>query len=140
MAQSKAVKKALDGIREALQGKKLSGDDLEALVKAAVDIINRDYWDDVRGVTDDLVARVKDGEIKDRDGLQEALHEAIDGTQRVIYTWQARLGLLATNNLDAWEESFGEPPDSPEKQMFAAMEADVQAQLDADDVDSYFED
>lgn len=138
--KTKEVQQAIQGIHKALQMKHLPTDELEELVKVAIDILNRDYWDDVRGLTADIIRRVKDGEIKDRDGLQEAVHEAVDGSQRVMYTWQARLGLLSTNNLDAYEESMGDKPEGPEQQMFMAMEADVFAQLDAEDVDSYFRD
>ena len=117
----------------------LSSEENEALVRLATDIINRDYWDDVRGVTNDLIGRIKDGEIKDREGLDQALDEAVDGTQRVMYTFQAKLGLLATENEDAWENDFGEKPEDESKAMFAAMRQDVQAQLDAEDVDRLLE-
>lgn len=128
---------ALSALRDALQRQvKFSSSEGEELVKLAIDIINQDYWDDVRGITADLVKRIKDGEITDREGLDEALNQDVDGSQRVIYTFQAKLGLLATNNADAYEEDFGEKPEDESKAMYAAMMRDVQAQLEAEDVDS----
>jgi hypothetical protein len=113
---SAAIDKAIDTLR---------------IVELGVDLINKDYWADVRGVAKDLLRQIKDGEIKTREGLDDALNQDIDSTQRVIYTFEAKLGMIATNNPDAWEELGLEHP-SVEQMMFAAMEADVRAQLEAE--------
>ena len=118
--------------------------DIERAVEEATRAITADYEKDVDDVADEMVRRVEDGEIEDRDQFQESLDEYIDGHQRVIYTWQARLGLLATSNGDAYEDDFGEAPDTPEKAMYAAMQRDVWEQLDRmgfdpDDDDVYGE-
>ncbi len=108
---------------------------MEELVKLATDIINRDYFDDVRGITQDLIRQIKEGEITTREELDDRLHQDIDGSGRIIYTWSARLGLLATDNVDAYEEEMGEKPAGPEQQLFMAMRRDVEAQLESEDVD-----
>jgi hypothetical protein len=128
------VSKALSALQDAMRGE-VSSSDAEALLKFAIDVINQDYWDDVRGITGNLLAEVKAGQITDDEQLREALHQAIDSSSRVIYTFQARLGMLATNNADAWEDLGFESP-TIEQQMFAALEADVRALLDAEDVES----
>jgi hypothetical protein len=109
--------------------------DMEELVKLATDIINRDYYADVRGIAADLIRQIKDGEITSEDQLNDAIHQDVDSAQRVIYTFQAKLGLIASGNEDAYEEDFGEKPDSPEKAMFAALARDVRERLDNEGVD-----
>ena|SRR5882757_14977 len=110
----------------------------EADVKAAESILTMDYYNDVRSVARGLAQSMKDGEV---DEFSDALHEAVDGTQRVIYTWQARCGLLVSDNADAYIEEFGEEgvvangAIAWERLMFAAMEADVIKELDIRSVD-----
>lgn len=120
---------AVSTIQDAIRGN-LSSNEAEDLVKLAIEIINHDYWDDVRGVTADILRQIKDGEITDRDQLTEAVDQGVDGTQRVIYTFQARLGLLASNNTDAYKDELGEDPPDPTAAMTMAMRADVMEQLD----------
>ena len=94
-------------------------------VEQAVDVINDDYFDDVRGIVEDCKRAIKDGELSSEDEFHDWLHEAVDGTQRTIYTFQARLGMLVTNNPDAYEDELGEKPAQVEHAMHAAMMADV---------------
>lgn len=107
-------------------------------VKAAVSILSMDYYNDVRGVAKDLARSMKDGEVEE---FGDALHDAVDGTQRVIYTFQARCGLLVSDNADAYIEEFGTDGVVEsggiawERLMFAAMEADVIEELDVRSVD-----
>lgn len=106
-------------------------------VKAAVHILTMDYYNDCRSVAKDLAQRMKDGEIDD---FSEALHEAIDGTQRIIYTFQAKCGLLVSDNADAYTEEFGEAPIENgdikwEAMAFMAMQQDVIKELDVRSVD-----
>lgn len=96
-------------------------------VDEALRVLNHDYWDDVRGIVDDLAQAIRDGEITDSESFQEYLDQTTDGHQRVIYTHQARLGLCFTNNADAYEEEIGEKPPTVEAQMLMALRADVMA-------------
>lgn len=109
----------------------------EADVKAAVHILTMDYYNDCRDVAKDLAQRMKDGEIYD---FSEALHEAVDGTQRIIYTFQAKVGLLVSDNADAYSEEFGDVPVEDgnikwEAMAFVAMQQDVIKELDVRGVD-----
>jgi hypothetical protein len=111
----------------------------EREVQDAVAVITRDYYADVASLGDDLIARIKEGEIEDPDNFHDALHDAVDGTQRVIYTWQARLGVLVSENWDAGlEEGIIELSGDTvpwEQLMFAAMERDVVEYMDREGVD-----
>lgn len=97
-------------------------------VDDAISVISRDYFDDVRAIATELAKEHIDPETlepKDDSDLNDVLHEAVDGTQRVIYTWQARLGMLVTDNPDAWGDTYP----TVEQQMFCAMEADIRDYL-----------
>ncbi len=111
-------------------------------VEDATSAITRDYYEDVKGVGDDIIRAIKDGEIENEEDADRYLHETIDGTQRVIYTWQARLGLLASSNADAYfEEGLGELvcTDSVpyEQLMYWALRADVLEYLGREDIDIF---
>lgn len=103
-------------------------------VDQAVGVLNRDYFEDVRGIADDLKRAVKDGEITSEEEFYTYLDESCDGHQRVIYTFRARLGLISTDNLEAYESEFGEKPPTVEAQMYAALRADVMARCSYDDI------
>ena len=98
-------------------------------VNAAVAIIQRDYYQDVQGIADDILAAVKSGEITDQEGLEERLQQDVDGSARVIYTFQSKLGLLVCKNDEAYEEEFGEKPADVAVQMAYAMIVDVREAL-----------
>ncbi len=104
-------------------------------VDEAVSAIRRDYYQDVLSMAKDLAERMKAGEVED---FEDALHEDCDGCARVIYTFQAKLGLLASDNEDAAEDSLGESEArllGPEQRMFFALEADIRQDLNARGVD-----
>ncbi len=101
----------------------------ESDVKAAVDILQMDYYNDVRSVAKDLARSMKDGDVED---FRDALHAAVDGTQRVIYTFQARCGLLVSNNAEGMVENGNV---AWERLMFVAMERDVTGNLESNGVD-----
>jgi len=109
----------------------LTPSQMESAVQLAQNILRADYYADVRGIADDIVQAIKDGEVTNRDDLEERLHETIDGTQRVIYTYQAKCGLLASDNEDAYEDETGEQDATPEVRMYYALMADVREDLDA---------
>ena len=70
-------------------------------VDMAVAAIYLDYREDVDGLVAEVVRAVKAGELEERD-LHDYLHEIVDGSARVIYTFQAKLGMLVTDNPDAY--------------------------------------
>ena len=98
-------------------------------VNAAVAIIQRDYYQDVQGIADEILSAVKSGEITDDEGLEERLQQDVDGSARVIYTFQSKLGLLVCKNDEAYEDEFGEKPADVAVQMAYAMMADVRDAL-----------
>lgn len=102
----------------------------------AMQILRRDYYADVCNVAKDLIERIKNGEIEDSEALQDALHDDIDGHQRITYTFQARIGLLCSDNEDALEEegAGGDNP-TPEQRCYWAMRQDVIERLEAEGVD-----
>jgi hypothetical protein len=104
---------------------------MDAAVKEAAQVIKADYYADVRGLSNQIVDWIDDGEIDDEETAEERLGELVDGTQRVIYTWQAQLGMLATDNEDAWEDMEMENP-SVEQRMYAAMLQDVREDLESE--------
>ena len=109
----------------------------EGAVKDALSLLEADYWGDIRSNAKDVIRQIKDGEISSRDELYERLNEEADGTQWVIYTHQARVLLVCTNTPDAYEEEFGEKPDTVEKQAYAAYLHDLTEQVEAEgDIDA----
>jgi hypothetical protein len=114
----------------------------ESQLRDAVSVITREYYEDVRGIGDDLIDQIQDGDIARSDDFGDALHDAVDGTQRVIYTWQARLGLIASENHDAYfEEGIGDLDCSEsvpyETLMFYALQKDVVEYMDREGFDPY---
>lgn len=103
----------------------------EITVDEAVSAIRRDYYRDVLSMAKDLAERMKAGEVDD---LSDALHEDCDGCARVIYTFQAKLGLLASDNEDAWEDA-GDDVTDPSVRMYYALQADITERLDAAGID-----
>jgi hypothetical protein len=112
----------------------------EEQVKAAVSVIQRDYYADVSGVADELKGLIKSKALMSREQVDEWLHETIDGQQRVIYTWQARLGMLVTDNEGAYQDDTGEPPPSVEAAMFMAMKKDVEEEIEREGILDSLED
>lgn len=102
-------------------------------VDQAVNAIRRDYYSDVLDLARDLAERMKAGEVDD---FGDALHEQVDGCARVIYTLQAKLGLLVSDNEDAWEDTgAGDGTPAPETRMYYALQADISERLEAGGVD-----
>lgn len=120
--------------RKKSSAKKTSDRVSDSDVDAAVRVIRADYYQDVRDIGDDLKERIKDGEIEDEEELRERLSEDIGGSARVIYTMQTKLGLIASDNEDAYVDEVGELPTEGGNlnwaaMMAAAMEQDVNEYL-----------
>lgn len=140
------INRALELVQEALNNSVRGAEQLRELtecmatIRAEIEeppsyddawrVIEADYWDDVRSVDAKIRRMVKDGELTEESELYDAIHEACENTQRVIYTHQAKVGLCCTNNPDAYEEEIGDKPETVEAQMCMALIADVTARLD----------
>jgi hypothetical protein len=68
--------------------------------------------------------------VSDEEGFREYLEQSVDGCQEVIYTFQAKLALLSSNNEDAMSEELGEEGTVEQRAYFAIL-ADVRDLLDA---------
>lgn len=107
----------------------------------AMRVLNAEYYQGVRGIAEELAQRVKDGEIKDQDGWQQAMHEAVDGSYWVIYTHANFQVLMCSSHHDAYSENFGEAPVTGSDinwaaLAFAALEQDVQEHAEEPDWDN----
>jgi hypothetical protein len=108
----------------------------DADVNAALSVLRADYYSDVLSVAEDLAQQMQEGDIEDEEELRERMSDAIDSTQRVIYTMQAKIGLICSDNADAYYDAMGELPIEDgqlkwEAMMFMAMERDVEERLSA---------
>jgi hypothetical protein len=83
------------------------------------------YAGRVSDLAEDVLRAILAGEVSD---LQDYLHETVDGTDIVIYTYKASAALLASDSEDAWEEMGLERP-TVEQRAYCALEADVRAEL-----------
>jgi hypothetical protein len=79
----------------------------ERTVSDALSIIQRDYWNVVRGIEADLRDAVKNGEVSDVEEAETWLHETVDGHQYVIYTHLNFRVLQFSNNRDALSDELG---------------------------------
>jgi hypothetical protein len=106
----------------------------------AMRVLRAEYYQDVRGIAEELVNRVKDGEITDQDGFEQAIHESVDGSYWVIYTHANFQVLMCSDNHDAYMEDFSSVPAEGDSLnwaalAFAAMERDVRQQIDAEGIE-----
>lgn len=118
--------------------RRASNEVTEADCNAATTILEQDYFNDVRSVAKSLAREMRDGDVDD---FHDALHQAVDGTQRVIYTHQAKLAVILSPNGDAYFDEFGEEGAVTrdgiqwERLAFVAMQQDVIKELDVRGVD-----
>jgi len=105
----------------------------------AMRVLRAEYYQGVRGISQELAERVANGEITERDGLEQALNESIDSSYWVIYTHANFQVLLCTDHHDEYSEQYGEPPVTGNDinwavLAYAALERDVRDQMDAEGV------
>jgi hypothetical protein len=133
MSSASGFKKAFDDVLE--EHRLVAQHEMD--VPAAQAVLERDYHEDVAGVARELKRQIDDREIANVDDLRDALHQAVDGTQRVMYTHQAQIGLAFSKNDDEYFEEFGRewPEHGWSALMFVAMERDVTEQLERLGVD-----
>jgi len=105
-------------------------------VAKASSVLQKDYWDDVRYLAECIQYEVKDGEITSMEQLQDRLHEDCDSAQRVIYTHQAKLALVFSDNDEAWDEEFGGEMPNWSQLAYCAFYRDVQESLNVEECES----
>lgn len=87
----------------------------ETETENALSVLRMDYWDDVRGVVEDLKYELKEGGVdRTYDSVTEYLTETCDGHPRVIYTRGAILTLLFSENDAAFFDIYGGGGDAAE--------------------------
>jgi len=99
------------------------------------DITRQAYWTEIRSLADDAIEAWRDGDVADRDGLYDWMHETADGHEWVIYTHCNYDVLKWSDNSDAFED-MGGLGNNEDGMLFAhmaycAMEADLTTQIDA---------
>jgi len=72
--------------------------DPDDLYSEAISRLGQAYRAHVKDKADDIFRRIKDGEIKDREDLDTAIHEDVDGDGWVIYTAKAQAILLVSDH------------------------------------------
>jgi hypothetical protein len=106
-------------------------------------IAEREYRQTVTGVVEDLKRAVRDGEITDRDGAMDWLHDTIDGHHDVIYISCAQDVVRLSRNDGAYFEQFGDDGAVEDgainwsRLAYCALEADVLEAIG--DLDSWFQ-
>lgn len=105
----------------------------DAVAKEAFDVLNANYWADVRGCAADFLKQAKNGDFKNDEELTEQFQQYVDGAQNVIYTFWARITVLCTNNPDAYEDEFGEAPKDDSQRAYASFMADIAAHPDMEE-------
>jgi hypothetical protein len=106
----------------------------------AMRVLRAEYYGVVRGIVEDLKARVAAGEIASEDALNDAVHQEVDGSYWVIYTHANFQVLLCSDHHDAYFEEYGEAPivDGDinwAALAFATLERDVRDQMGAEGVE-----
>lgn len=84
------------------------------------------YYERVEDLARGVLASILAGEVSD---LSDYLHETVDGTDLVIYTYKASAVLFASDNEDAGEQEMGEVS-TVEGRAYWALLADVRERLE----------
>lgn len=103
----------------------------EELHEDAMRVLNKEYWEGVRGLAEEVTRLVKD------EGMEEgdALHQVVDGSYWVIYTHANFQVLMCSTNHDAYTEDFGDIPGNGRDGInwaalaYAALAQDVNSQV-----------
>ena len=76
----------------------------------AMRVLRAEYYQGSAASPQDIGERIKEREITDQDGLDQALRESVDGSYWVIYTHANFQVLMCSDNHDAYSEDSGSPP------------------------------
>jgi len=123
----------------------LTYSDADDLMQKARNLMYRAYMETIDSygeeIKENAIAKIKEGD--DRDDIEEwmsdEIHETIDNSQWVIYTYKAKMALLVSDNEDAMEDETGETG-TTEQRAYYAMVADLRAWFDRNmDLDDLIE-
>lgn len=76
----------------------------------AVSVLRAEYYQAVRDIVEEMMGEIKNGNINDREGLEEHVNQSVDGSYWVIYTHANFQVIFVSDNHDAYMEDFGEAP------------------------------
>jgi hypothetical protein len=114
----------------------------EEIRKIGDGIAEREYYETVTGIVDDLKRAIHDGDVTDEDGAIEWLEQTIDGHHDVIYTSCAQDILRHSRNDGAYFDDFGDEGAVSDggiewsKLAYCALRADVLERIN--DLGDYF--
>lgn len=103
----------------------------------AVGLIQSWYRGVVDGWAESIVSEYGDTaeDPADRPDFTEFIHEQLDGAAEVIYTFKAKMVLLASDNEDAYAEEIGEAPPDVSAAAYFALRTDVMDIISGDHPD-----
>ena len=90
------------------------------------------YYSEIKEWAADYDRAIESGEYADREEFLDRLHEDIDSSQLVIYTYKAKAVLFASDNEDAYEDQMGEKAPTVEAAAYMAIETDILRTLNVD--------
>ncbi len=88
-------------------------------------LIRQWYYSEVRSWAESYDKRINNKEWDDCEAFQESFDEETDSAQIVIYTFQARCALLASDHEDAYQDEYGVPAPTVEAAVLMAFRADI---------------
>lgn len=104
-------------------------------------LFRQEYYGDIREMAKDYRQDIIDGEITSWDELDQRIHEDVDSSQWIIYTFKAQCVLIASDNCDAGPDELGKDccdfggPMMWSQLAYWAMRQDLVEQLDAEGID-----
>ena len=95
-------------------------------VTEALRVVRAWYYDEIRSLADEVRDACKTGDLENDDDVTRWIDETLGGHEFVIYTFKAKLVLIASDNEDEGEDAGAE---TPEDRAFYAMRADLIAEI-----------
>jgi hypothetical protein len=96
----------------------------------ALTAARRWYYGEVRSMGDEILSEIRDGSIRSEEVMRDTVVRATD-CQITIYTAQSEMALAASDHADAYQENYGDKPESVEVAAAAALEYDIGEYLNA---------
>lgn len=103
-------------------------------INEAVNAISREYQESIHDMAEEIVSDIIGGEyLTDWEEVDEHIHETVDSSEWVIYTFKAKLVLIVSGNADAFTEDelvdFSRP-NVFEQMAYWAVHRDLQEELE----------
>lgn len=118
-----------------------SNEPTEEDAKDAASLLRAHYYRSVRSHATSILEEIKSGDIKYREDFYERLQQDANNSYWTIYPYWGRMVLFVSDNWDAYEDEYGEKPESTEAAVAACFLKDLTEQLNAEadgDVEALF--